>query len=193
MKSYAATGFFVLQLVLCLTGTAMAGDPEDAFGNPDRVTAKIASLAKRGQWIVGIYLQNDEELAAITVPLRYGTSVGEYRFDSASYVQTRVKDFALRITNNLDTTNAVQVGLLHALGGNEPPLGPGIGPVAWLYFTQQDTASGVYPPAIDTTFFPPYNHLQLVTLGAEAITPIFETVNSDTFTTFENLGSKTRR
>ncbi len=178
---------------LLLSGSALAGEPVDDFGNPDRITVEIAPLPERGKWIAGIYLQNDEELAAITVPLRYGQYFGEFTFDSVSYENTRVTSFALKITNNLDTTNAVQIGLLYALGGNQPPLGPGIGPIAWLYVTQSDTTNGHFPPAIDTTFFPPYNHLQLVTPGAESITPIFETSNAETLTTFEDFGTKIRR
>ncbi len=165
----------------------MAGNgPDDRFGKPDKITIEIAPLAIAGQWEVGILLENDEELAAITVPLVYGKYVDEFTLDSVIFRDTRISYFALKTTNHFDSLNTVLVGLLANLGDNRPPLAVGRGPVARLYFTQtQEVQKTPLPLVIDSTFFPPYNNLELVSGSAAPIRPIFETVVVEKLTGFD--------
>ena len=173
--------------LLCGTSGLLAADkPLDKFGTPDKVTVEIAPLAAKGQWVAGVVLENDEALAAITVPLKFGERVGQFKLDSVRFDNTRVSYFALKTTNSHDTLNSVLVGLLYTLGDDRPPLPPGLGQVARLYFTQQGKIGGpAMPPAIDSTFFLPYNTLELVTPGAEPIKPIFETVLREKLTEYK--------
>lgn len=181
--------YFTLTLIVCsVASVAAENKPRDAFGKPDKIIIEIAQLSAKGQWAVGVLLDNDEELAAITVPLRFGESVGQFRLDSVLFTETRVNYFSLKITNSSDTLNTVLIGLLANLGDNKPPLEPGYGPVARLYFTAMQNEKK--PPtllAIDSTFFPPYNTLELVTPGAEPIKPTFETVQVEKLTKLGKL------
>jgi len=174
----------IATLIACgAAGVAAENKPRDAFGKPDRIIVEIAPLSAKGQWAVGVLLENDEELAAITVPLRFGEFIGQFRLDSVLFTETRVTYFSLKITNSSDTLNTVLIGLLASLGDNRPPLEPGYGPVARLYFTEMKDKKK--PPTllvIDSTFFPPYNTLELVTPGAEPIQPTFETVQVEQLT-----------
>lgn len=181
------TRYIFVGLVLCwATGLAAANKPIDGFGKPDKITIEVAPLAAKGQWVAAVVLENDEELAAITIPLKFGERVGQFKLDSVRFDNTRVSYFALKTTNSHDSLNSVLVGLMYEFGGDRPPLAPGIGQVARLYFTQQGKpANPPVPPAIDSTFFLPYNTLGLVTPSAEAITPIFETVRMEKLTEFK--------
>jgi hypothetical protein len=162
-----------------------ANKPSDRFGKPDKITIEIAPLGKPGKWAVGVMLDNDEELAAITVPLKFGERVGQFVLDSVSFGNTRVAYFALKTTNSYDTLNAVLIGLLYCLDDNRPPLEPGTGMVARLYFTQKSNPEKeAQPLVIDSTYFPPYNTLELVTPSAVPITPIFETIQVEQLTPF---------
>jgi len=167
---------FIIFMLVAQAGVA-ADKPGDRFGKPDIITVEIAPLAKPGKWIVGVLLRNDEELAAITVPLKFGRYVGQFTLDSVSFSDTRVDYFALKTTNSYDTVNAVLIGLLYCLDDNRPPLEPGSGLVARLYFTQKlNPDEKLVPLAIDSTYFPPYNTLELVTPSAVPIKPVFETL-----------------
>lgn len=162
-----------------------ANEPSDRFGKPDKITIEIAPFGKPGKWAVGVMLENDEELAAITVPLKFGKHVGQFVLDSVSFGNTRVAYFALKTTNSYDTLNAVLIGLLYCLDDNRPPLEPGTGMVARLYFTQKSNPGReAVPLVIDSTYFPPYNTLELVTPSAVPITPIFETIQVEKLTPF---------
>jgi len=168
-------------MIFCILGVGafaadgvFAGAPKDKFGNADKITVEIARQTSAGGWALGVFLDNDEELAAITVPLSFGERVGQFALDSVVFSNTRTQYFGLRTTNSYDTLNRVLIGLLYTLGGDELPLEPGSGPVAWVYLTARN-AAGTQPPHIDSTFFPPFNTLELVTPSAEPIKPIFET------------------
>jgi len=174
---------FIIFMLVAQAGVA-ADKTGDQFGKPDKITVEIAPLATPGKWIVGVILHNDEELAAITVPLKFGRQVGQFALDSVSFSDTRVSYFALKTTNSYDTANAVLIGLLYCLDDNRPPLEPGSGLVARLYFTQKlNPDEKLTPLTIDSTFFPPYNTLELVTPGAVPIKPVFETFQVEKIST----------
>ncbi len=169
--------YLILGSIICgVAQPTAAGGLNDKFGKPDIITIEIAPLQTPGSWALGVYLENDEPLAAITVPLLFGDRVGQFKLDSVLFTNTRTWHFGLRTTNSYDTLNSVLIGLLYTLGGDELPLDPGYGPVAWVYLTSYDSGAAlINPPRIDSTFFPPFNRLELVTPSAEPIKPIFET------------------
>jgi len=174
----------VAVIVYGATLAAAENEPRDEFGQAHRITIEIAPLPAKGQWVAGVLLENDKELAAITVPLKFGEQVGEFQLDSVLF-ETRVSYFALKVSNIHDSIHSVLIGLLADLGDNRPPLEAGSGRVARLYFTQMKNIDGLpIPLVIDSTFFPPYNTLELVTASAEAITPIFKTVQVERLTEF---------
>ncbi len=181
-----SASLIIAVVIIGLCHRVEAGEPQDKFGKPDKVTVEIAPQPTVGQWALGVFLENDEELAAITVPLSFGEHLGQFKLDSVIFSNTRTSYFGLQTTNNYDTLNSVLIGLLYTLGGNEPPLEPGSGPVAWLFLTSlEKTDTPPQPPVIDSTFFPPFNRLELVTPSAEPIKPIFETVVVKKLTPFE--------
>jgi hypothetical protein len=173
-------------------GGAVAGEPKDHFGQPDKIIVEIAPQTTPGGWELGVYLENDEPLAAITVPLLFGDRVGQFHLDSVVFTNTRTHYFGLRTTNSYDTVNSVLIGLLYTLGGDELPLEPGTGPVAWVYLTSRQTPpQSAKPPRIDSTFFPPFNTLELVTPSAVPIRPIFKTVIVEKLSAWDKGGKAT--
>lgn len=189
-----ATYLMTAVIAIGMCRVATAGEAKDQFGKPDKITVEIARQPTAGQWKLGVFLENDEELAAITVPISFGERLGRFRLDSVVFANTRTSYFGLQTTNSYDTLNRVLIGLLYTLGGNEPPLEPGSGPVAWVFLTaSNETGAPSRPPVIDSTFFPPYNTLELVTPSAEPIKPIFETIVVERLTEYDNAGAEPAR
>jgi len=119
-----------------------------------------------------VALFNDEKLAAMTVPLRFGKGKAPIYCDSVSFTKTRVDYFQLK-SALIDTTNqTVLIGLIADLSGKVPALAEGKGDVAHLYFTLKKGAKrgGV---TLDTTFVSPSNSLKLVTENVKDIVPLW--------------------
>lgn len=118
-----------------------------------------------------VELVNPAEVAAITLPLQWGNGRSVYRLDSADYQGLRTEYFALKTFRVDSVKQSVLIGLISDLGGNYPPLEPGEGGIARLHFSSKRPASTAI--AIDTTFIPPHNSLQLVSPDVRAIRPAF--------------------
>jgi len=145
--------------------------PLDEYGDLDTVTIEI--LPSGGdQWQAVVSLTNDESVAAITLPLICTPGFSSYRLDSASYTDLRTAYFALKTFFPDTTRSTILIGLISDLGAGLPPLEPGSGPIARLFFTAMDGATGSL--GVDTTFIRPHNVLQLVTPDARAILPALD-------------------
>lgn len=118
-----------------------------------------------------VELVNPAAIAALTLPLQWGNGRSAYRLDSADYHGLRTDYFALKTFRIDSTKQTVLIGLISDLGGNYPPLEPGEGGIARLHFSSKRPVNTAL--AIDTTFIPPHNTLQLVTPDVRAIRPTF--------------------
>ena len=118
-----------------------------------------------------VELVNPTEIAALTLPLQWGNGRSAYRLDSADYDGLRTDYFALKTYRVDSVKQYVLIGLISDLGGNYPPLESGDGGIARLHFSSKRPVATAL--AIDTTFIPPHNSLQLVTPDVRAIRPAF--------------------
>ncbi|GAB4323042.1 MAG: hypothetical protein Kow0074_14960 [Candidatus Zixiibacteriota bacterium] len=162
-------------LLLALVSAASAQPPtapHDEYGILDTVSITVTH---RGgdQWIAEVELTNDENIAAVTLPLSWRPGTEKFRIDSANYKDLRTSYFALKTFFPDTTKGTILIGLISDLGTGIPPLDPGSGPIARLYFTSIDDSANTL--SIDTTFIRPHNVLQLVTPDVRAILPAFET------------------
>lgn len=170
------TGYSLAVIVLSVTGVGtavQAGDPvrpSDAYGRMDTIRVEISQSAGT-RWEADVYLSNDENLAAMTLPLRWGPKHGFYRLDSASYAKSRIEDFAVKTFYPDTVKQTVLLGLISDIGKGVPPLAAGHGLIARLHFT--NVKPGAKPLTVDTTFIPPHNILQMVTPDIASIYPFF--------------------
>ncbi len=169
-------GFHTLGLLLGLTLALCAADPAAAQSPPPAETSYVVTVQTDRtdslHWEVLVSLDNPGPVAALTLPLSWGQGRPVYRIDSANYLGLRTEYFALK-TFRVDTTmQTVLIGLISDLGGNRPPLAPGSGGIARLFFTAR-AGQVSYPLLPNTTFIRPHNTLQLVTPDVRAIHPRF--------------------
>ena len=150
---------------------------DDTSGRPDSVRIEIRNISNT-HWQAVVSLTNDENLAAMTLPLRWSPRHGFFRLDSASYADTRTHYFAVKTFWPDTTKETILIGLISDLGSGLPPLEPGSGPIANLYFTM--LKSTTKPLTIDTVFIGPHNVLQLVTPDVQSLYPAFEVRSSKT-------------
>lgn len=160
--------FTVIMLTLLLTAS-LAMAQNDPVGITDTVTLKIETISEN-KWMVSAHVWNDEDLAALDIPIRYTAGVARVFVDSVSFENTRISYFAQKYSP-VDTANQVMhFGGLAYMGTDRPPLAPGEGVVARIYFsTKGDKKPG--PFTVDTTTAPPNSTLMLVDRNAKIIIP----------------------
>lgn len=160
--------FTLLMLTLFLAAVPALAQ-NDPIGKIDTVTLKIETLSEN-KWMVTAHLWNDEELAALDIPIRFTAGIARVLIDSISFKDTRISYFAQKYSP-VDTLNQVaHFGGLAYLGPDKPPLAPGEGVVARIYFSVKgDTKAGLF--TVDTTTVPPNSSLMLVDRNAKIIVP----------------------
>jgi hypothetical protein len=175
MNQRRRTILIVLAALLALTRTGSADaqetHPFDEYGILDTISIDVRASGQ-GHWIATIVLQNDENIAAMTLPLQWRPHGERFRLDSASYVGLRTEYFALKTFYPDTVEGTILIGLISDLGNGLPPLEPGRGAIARLHFTAlSDSAESL---AVDTTFIRPHNVLQMVTPDVRSVLPAFE-------------------
>lgn len=139
-----------------------------------RVTIETEQIDS-AHWEADVALENSGPIAALTLPLRWGNGRSGFRIDSADYSGLRTEYFALKTFRVDSVKQTVLIGLISDLGGDHPPLEPGEGTIARLYFSNRGAKSSTL--TIDTTFILPHNTLQLVSPDVRAIRPTFERID----------------
>jgi hypothetical protein len=165
----------LLMLISALVISAWAGEkqdkpvkntPKDAFGRPDVATVVIKEIAPN-HFACVLNWDNDQELAALTYPLRVTGKDFAMRYDSVSWAG-RAEYFSVKAVRPEDSIQSVNVGFINDLGQGNPPLKPGSGTVATLFFTAdvKEGKANVCDVTVDTVFLHPSNVLYGVTVGA---------------------------
>ncbi len=176
MKLRLADIFTLVSLLTIQIHGIAFGEPQkrpfDENGATDTVIIEVRQVSS-SQWVAIVTLQNDENLAAMTIPLAWHPQAGFFRLDSASYAGLRTEYFSLKTFYPDTTAGTILIGLISNLGAGRPPLEPGNGPIARLHFTALKAPSE--PLVVDTAFIRPYNVLQLVTPDVRSILPAFQT------------------
>jgi hypothetical protein len=145
----------------------------DNFGKVDTCRIVVSQDEKSNQVIASVSVLNDEELAALTLPLRYGNGKTPIRCDSVRFRGTRSEYFSMK-TQLVDTVEqTVLIGLIADMSGSKPPLEKGDGEVARLHFSV-DKNKKFKDFFMDTTWIKPYNLLKFVTPDVKGIYPAFD-------------------
>lgn len=145
----------------------------DEFGKPDTCRIVVFQEEKSNQVMASVSVYNDEELAAMTLPFRYGDGKSPLRCDSIKFWDTRTMFFDMK-TNLIDTARqAVLIGLIADMSGQRPPMKKGDGEVAKIYFTIPKGAK-FQDFYMDTTWVRPMNVLKFVTPDVKSIYPAFD-------------------
>jgi len=160
---------------LVLAGTAWTQN--DPIGKTDTVKLVVETI-NPAKWVITAYVWNDEDIAALDIPLKYTAGVAKLKVDSVSYVGTRMATFAQKY-NQVDTlAQTMHFGGFAYVGSDKPPMQPGGGEVAKVYISAiGDKKPGAF--AIDTTTVAPNNSLMLVDKNAKIITPVVKILTSD--------------
>ena len=146
---------------------------EDNFGKPDTCRIIVEQDKKDHKAVATVTLFNDEKLAAMTIPLRFGDSKTPIYCDSVSFTKTRVDYFQLKSALIDSVNQTVLIGLIADLSGKIPALNQGQGDIAYVYFTLK-TGAKMGEVTIDTTFIKPSNTLKLVTETVKDIVPLWD-------------------
>ncbi len=168
-RSYAST----LVLAIVLTFSCFASAPKDRPSRPDSCSIVAIQDEEKSQVMASVSVSNNEELAAMTLPFRYGDGTTPIACDSIRFHNTRVEYFEMK-AQRIDTADqTVLMGLLPDFVGKKPPLEKGNGEVARIYFTLQKGAK-FQDFYLDTTTVRPFNTLKFVTPEVKGIYPAFD-------------------
>jgi hypothetical protein len=163
--------FAVLLYVVLCSSSSFA--QRDEFGKPDTCRIMVFQEEKSNQVMASVSVFNDEELAAMTLPFRYGDGKSPLRCDSIKFWDTRTMFFDMK-TELIDTARqAVLIGLIADMSGQKPPMKKGDGEVAKIYFTIPKGAK-FQDFYMDTTWVRPMNTLKFVTPDVRSIYPVFD-------------------
>jgi len=173
-RPHVSATFALLAVLLCVILCSSSSFAQrDEFGKPDTCRITVFQEEKSNQVMASVSVFNDEELAAMTLPFRYGDGKSPLRCDSIKFWDTRTMFFDMK-TNLIDTTRqAVLIGLIADMSGQKPPMKKGDGEVAKIYFTIPKGAK-FQDFYMDTTWVRPMNVLKFVTPEVKSIFPVFD-------------------
>lgn len=163
--------------VMLLVGFTLYASPafsqRDTFGKPDTCRVVVSQDKDGNQAMASVSVYNDEELAAMTIPFRYGTGTSPIRCDSVRFRNTRTEEFDMK-TQLVDTVRqTVLIGLVADMSGQKPALAKGDGEVARIYFTLPKNTK-FQDVLIDTSWVRPFNVLKFVTPDVKSVFPVFD-------------------
>lgn len=146
---------------------------KDSFGKPDTCRIIVFQEENSSQVMASVSVFNDEELAAMTLPFRYGDGKSPIKCDSIKFWDTRTMFFDMK-AELIDTVRqVVLIGLIANMSGQRSPMKKGDGEVAKIYFTIPKGAK-FQDFYMDTTWFKPMNVLKFVTPEVKSVYPAFD-------------------
>lgn len=168
-KGFALTVILTTMLMLSCFTTA----PKYRPIKPN--TCRIVTFQEEGssEVMASVSVSNDEALAGLTLPFRYGDGDAPITCDSVSFSDTRVEYFELKVQRIDTVEQVVLLGLIPDFVGKKPPLEKGYGEVARIYFTLK-RGPRFQDYLLDTTTVRPFNKLKFVTSEVSGIYPAFD-------------------
>lgn len=167
----------LLTTLVLLAASAYAQN--DATGKVDTVTLKVQTL-DANKWMVTAFVWNDEELAAVDIPIRYTAGMTKVMVDSVSFKGTRMEKFAQKYFPIDTAGQMMHFGGLAYMSPEQPPLVVGSGEMARVYFSLKNESGAKKPGpfAIDTCTMAPNSSLMLVDKNAKIIVPALKIINA---------------
>ncbi len=163
--------FVTLLWVIFYSSSSFA--QKDSFGKPDTCRIVVFQDEKTNQVVASVSVFNDEDLAAMTLPFRYGNGKSPIKCDSIRFWKARAERFDMK-TELIDTVRqTVLVGLIVDMSGNQPPMKKGDGEVMRIYFSVPK-GEKFQDFLMDTTWVKPFNVLKFVTPDVKGIYPAFD-------------------
>lgn len=166
-------------LVSFLIFSSFAFAHTDKFGKPDTIRITVLQDDSSKQVQAKVFLSNDEDVVAITIPIKFG-EIGkepDLYLDSVNFHGTRVDYFQWQSAWLDSSENRLKIGLISAISSNVSMLKPGAGDIAKIFFTIKDDAK---PQEIilDTCLVKPSITLQIVHEDKKqklfSFTPVFD-------------------
>lgn len=151
------TGMLILALIFILSAAlVLAGDNKKADSNVCEVFVRPTKIANHFEF--EIVLTNDQPIAAMSLPFKITAGKNTLTYDSISFDGSRAEFCAAKIPNSDTANQKFNLGILASM---TPPLkyiDPGHGTIAKIYYTGPKGVK-LNEIEVDTTFFPPSNHL----------------------------------
>ena len=123
-------------------------------------------------WGVNVSLFNDEEIIAISMPMKFSAGTTKLVADSTIFKGGRADHFRVKTARPDTATQCVTIGMINDIGVSVPPMQPGNGRIATVFISALDGGDIAEPLAIDTTTTPPGNSMQMVKPVVEEVVPI---------------------
>ena len=147
----------ILAFILILsTALVLAGENKNADNSVCEVIVRPTKIANHFEF--DIVLTNNQPIAAMSLPFKITAGDHTLMYDSISFNGSRAEFCAAKIPNPDTANQKFNLGILASM---TPPLkyiDPGSGTIAKLYYTGPKGIK-LEDIQVDTTFFPPSNHL----------------------------------
>jgi len=122
-------------------------------------------------WGINISLFNDEEIIAISMPIKFAAGETKLVADSAVFTGGRCEEFRVKTSRPDTVTQCITIGLINDIGINVPPMKPGNGRIATVFISALDGGPIADMLVIDSTTTPPGNSMQMVKPPVEEVVP----------------------
>jgi len=155
--------------LILMSGTVYA--QKDAFGKIDTLYAEAYKIDAKN-WGVNIWLTNDEDIMALSIPLRFTAEKTRVIPDSTIFKGGLVEAFRVKQARVDTASQCLTIGLINDVGISVPPIAPGKGRIATVFVSSPDKVD-IPELKVDTTTTPPSNTLQLVKPPSTEIIPVF--------------------
>jgi hypothetical protein len=178
MKTKWTLGLILLVSLVFSTNLLGQSDP---FGVQDTLAVNAASAPRGGKAYVDIYLNNDEPLYGLSIPLRF--SPAYVNCDTILFDNTKLENISTKQFTIDNQEGYVLFGGL-VLNTEDPlPTGPGV--LARLVFDISLDAPVGLETVIDSGFVPPAGEMVLTGAEAQEVFPVFKsgiiTVDDDNY------------
>jgi hypothetical protein len=151
----------VLILLLTLPGFALAQEEQEEIKANTCYTESV-EVEKGTSFPVKVFLNNVDTLAAFSVPIYYRSETVDLECDSVTFHGSRAEHFSLSFFKVEPVGKVVFFAFLWVTDPDEevPPLGPGEGMVAELWFTApEDIKAGKVELDSGPNAFFPHEHV----------------------------------
>ncbi len=159
-------------IVLILSLPRPASSQSDPFGQLDRLYIDSTAGAPGQDVAVKIYMENDEPVSSLSIPIIYDPTV--LKLKSVSFSQSRASYISNKLVNPANPSTATGKFLVTVFTILEEPIPPGNGQICTAVFEIAKTAAIGTVSKIDSAFYPPGGELLFVENStARAIKPAF--------------------
>jgi hypothetical protein len=153
-----AKGILLLTALSALAATAWT--QTDRFGKLDTVYADLAMI-NQYTWSITISYTNDEDIEALSVPLKMSAGMTKIVADSAAYTGGRVVDFTFKGFRPDTAIQCVTLGMMANVGPTSKYLPRGSGRLVTVFVSSVDKKP-IEKFMVDTTTTQPNNYLMVV-------------------------------